>query len=159
MRLSFHLLTDNAIYEKFEQAVMFVLTLLLVAMIGFATWHLILAVFELVAGGDLDPNDPKIYPEIFSLIFTILIGFEFRHSFLSTTATQTSVVRIRSIILIGMLATVRKVIIDDLRKTDVPETIAIAISVFALGLVYWLVKDTASTAKLHTEPRILPHDS
>ena len=154
MKLSFRSAMGDELYEKFEQVVMLILTLLLVLMIAFATWHLVLEVYQLVVGGDLDPTDPKLYPDIFSLIFTILIGFEFKHSFLNATATQTSVVRIRSIILIGMLATVRKVIILDLKQTDVPETIAVAASILALGIVYWLVKDPA-----HSERRVLPHDA
>ncbi len=159
MRFSLSTIIGDTVYDTFERSVNFILTLLLVLMIAFATWHLILEVFHLLIGGDLDPTDPKIYPDIFSLIFTILIGFEFKHSFLDTTVPKTSVIRIRSIILIGMLATVRKVIIDDLRKTDVPETVAVAISILALGLVYWLVKDPEGQRKLHTEPHILPHDT
>jgi uncharacterized membrane protein (DUF373 family) len=136
-----HLFGHDRIYDTFERVVMSILTLLLILMIAFATWHLIEAIVLLLFSGELDPTDPRIYPNIFSLIFTILIGFEFKHSFLSSTATQTSVIRIRSIILIGMLATVRKVIILDLKQTDVPETLAVAASVLALGIVYWLVKD------------------
>ncbi len=157
MRVNLRTFISDTLYEKFEQWVMFILTILLVLMIAFATFNLIMAIFHLVVGGNLDPNDPKVYPDIFSLIFTILIGFEFKHSFLNATATQTSVIRIRSIILIGMLATVRKVIIDDLRKTDVPETVAIAISVLALGIVYWLVRD--SEAPKGNETHLLPHDA
>ena len=154
MKLSFRSVLGDEIYDQFERAVMLILTLLLVLMIAFATWHLVLEVYQLVIGGNLDPTDPKLYPDIFSLIFTILIGFEFKHSFLNTTATQTSVIRIRSIILIGMLATVRKVIILDLKQTDVPETVAVAASILALGIVYWLVKDPAANDR-----RVLPHDA
>ena len=159
MKFSLKRYLDDELYNKFEHSVMLVLTLLLVLMIAFATWHLMLEVYDLVVGGALDPTDPKLYPNIFSLIFTILIGFEFKHSFLNTTATQTSVIRIRSIILIGMLATVRKVIILDLQKADVLESIAVAASILALGLVYWLVRDTETQAKIHTDPHILPHDA
>jgi uncharacterized membrane protein (DUF373 family) len=149
----------DRLYERFENAVMFVLTILLVLMIAFATYHLVLDVYGLLAGGQLDPNDPKIYPDIFSLIFTILIGFEFKHSFLTATATQTSVIRIRSIILIGMLATVRKVIFLDLRQAPFTDTVAVAASILALGIVYWLVRDSESEKKVHAEHRIIPHDT
>ncbi len=130
------------LYEAFEHAVMAILTVLLVVMIAFATGHLVYNVGELILGDQLNPSDPGLYPDIFSLIFTILIGFEFKHSFLNATATQTSVIRIRSIILIGMLATVRRIIILDLTKTDVAETLAAAGCVLALGIVYWLVRSS-----------------
>ena len=146
-----HLFAHDKVYETFERAVMWILTLLLVLMIAFATFHLVEEVALLLFSNQLDPSDPHLYPDIFSLIFTILIGFEFKHSFLTATATQTSVIRIRSIILIGMLATVRKVIILDLKQTDVPETLAVAASILALGIVYWLVKDPEhERPKIHT---------
>ena len=130
-------------YLDFENAIMALLTVLLVLMVAFATAHLCISVVELIIGNQLDPRDPGLYPQIFSLIFTILIGFEFKHSFLNATATQTSVVRIRSIILIGMLATVRRIIILDLTRTNVPDTLAAAACVLALGIVYWLVRPGA----------------
>jgi uncharacterized membrane protein (DUF373 family) len=75
------------------------------------------------------------------MFFTVLIGLEFKRSFLIVTSTQASIVRIRSIILIGLLATLRKFIVLDLKEIDVGETIAVAAAILALGLVYWLVRD------------------
>ena len=49
--------------------------------------------------------------------------------------------RARSIILIGMLATVRKFIVLDLARVDALELFAIAAAILALGVVYWLVRD------------------
>jgi uncharacterized membrane protein (DUF373 family) len=57
------------------------------------------------------------------------------------SSTQTNVVRIRSLILIGMLATLRKFILLDLREVQVGETVAVAGAILALGVVFWLVRD------------------
>jgi uncharacterized membrane protein (DUF373 family) len=131
----------DTLYETFEHLVMLVLTILIVLMIAFATWHLALETIGLILAGKLDPTDPEIYPDLFAIFFTILIGLEFKRSFLLVSSTQTNVVRIRSLILIGMLATLRKFILLDLREIQVGETAAVAGAILALGVVYWLVRD------------------
>jgi uncharacterized membrane protein (DUF373 family) len=131
----------DTLYETFEHVIMLVLTLIIVVLIGFATYHLILATLGLILSGELDPTDPGVYPGVFGMIFTVLIGLEFKRSFLIVSATQTSIVRIRSIILIGMLATLRKFIVLDLKEINVLEMLAVAAAILALGIVYWLVRD------------------
>lgn len=131
----------NTLYETFEHLIMLVLTLVIVVLIAFATWHLVLVTVALIRSGSLDPSDPSIYPAIFGMFFTVLIGLEFKRSFLIVTSSQASIVRIRSIILIGLLATLRKFIVLDLKEINVGETIAVAAAILALGLVYWLVRD------------------
>lgn len=131
----------NTLYETFEHLIMLVLTLVIVILIGFATWHLVVATVDLIMMGELDPTSPTVYPAIFGMFFTVLIELEFKRSFLIVTSTQASIVRIRSIILIGLLATLRKFIVLDLKEIDVGETIAVAAAILALGLVYWLVRD------------------
>jgi uncharacterized membrane protein (DUF373 family) len=131
----------DTLYETFEHLVMLVLTILIVLMIAFATWHLALETIGLIVAGKLDPTDPEIYPDLFAIFFTILIGLEFKRSFLLVSSTQTNVVRIRSLILIGMLATLRKFILLDLREIQVGETAAVAGAILALGVVFWLVRD------------------
>ena len=131
----------NTLYETFEHLVMLVLTLVIVILIGFATWHLVVATIGLIQTGELDPANPVVYPAIFGMFFTVLIGLEFKRSFLIVTSSQASIVRIRSIILIGLLATLRKFIVLDLKEINVGETIAVAAAILALGLVYWLVRD------------------
>jgi uncharacterized membrane protein (DUF373 family) len=137
----------NTLYETFEHLVMLVLTLVIVVLIGFATWHLVLATLELIRAGELDPADPTVYPAVFSMFFTVLIGLEFKRSFLIVTSSQASIVRIRSIILIGLLATLRKFIVLDLKEINVGETVAVAAAILALGLVYWLVRDQERRAE------------
>ena len=75
------------------------------------------------------------------MIFTVIIALEFKHSLLIVLARQESVVRVRSIVLIALLAVTRKFIILDLREGSVGELFALAAAILALGLVYWLVRD------------------
>ena len=140
----------NTLYETFEHVVMLVLTIVIVVLIGYATFHLVMKTFDLIRAGDLDPTDGDIYPSLFGMFFTVLIGLEFKRSFLIVTASQTSIVRIRSIILIGMLATLRKFIVLDLKEINVMEMLAVAAAILALGIVYWLVRDQETRSRLLT---------
>jgi uncharacterized membrane protein (DUF373 family) len=138
----------NTLYETFEHIIMLILTILVVVLIGFATYHLVVATINLITAGQLDPANPEVYPSVFGMFFTVLIGLEFKRSFLIVTASQTSIVRIRSIILIGMLATLRKFIVLDLKEINVLEMLAVAAAILALGIVYWLVRDQDTRGKV-----------
>jgi uncharacterized membrane protein (DUF373 family) len=150
----------DTLYETFEHIIMLILTLIIVVLIGFATYHLVLATLGLIEAGELDPANPDIYPGVFGMVFTVLIGLEFKRSFLIVTATQASIVRIRSIILIGMLATLRKFIVLDLKEINVLEMLSVAAAVLALGIVYWLVRDQDNRGKpLVVDPTIIRTDA
>ncbi|WP_419759450.1 phosphate-starvation-inducible PsiE family protein [Acidisoma sp.] len=137
----------SSLYETFEHIVMLILTVIIVVLIGFATYHLMLTTYGLIVAGQLDPANRDVYPSLFGMFFTVLIGLEFKRSFLIVTASQTSIVRIRSIILIGMLATLRKFIVLDLKEINVLEMLAVAAAILALGIVYWLVRDQETRSR------------
>jgi len=54
---------------------------------------------------------------------------------------QESIVQVRTVILIALLAIVRKVIILDLASTEALQLFALAAAILALGAVYWLIRD------------------
>jgi uncharacterized membrane protein (DUF373 family) len=56
-------------------------------------------------------------------------------------ARQESVVRVRSIVLIAMLAMVRKFIILDIGEAQSAEVFALSAAILSLGIVYWLVRE------------------
>jgi uncharacterized membrane protein (DUF373 family) len=141
LRSTRHLFSGLTFYEKFEHAVVLVLTVLIVLIVASATWHLALAVFALIVADQIDPANQEIFQAVFGMIFTVIIALEFKHSLLIVLARQESVVRVRSIVLIALLAVTRKFIILDLREGSVGELFALAAAILALGLVYWLVRD------------------
>ena len=130
-----------SIYERFEQAVVITLTLLIMAIVAAATWRLAISVFVLLLTAEIDPGNQKVFQTVFGMIFTVIIALEFKHSLLIVLTRQESVVRVRSIVLIAMLAMVRKFIIIDLGTADAMEIFALAAAILSLGLVYWLVRE------------------
>jgi uncharacterized membrane protein (DUF373 family) len=128
-------------YERFEQAVVLILTALIVVVVGVATWHLTLAVLGLVLADEIHPANQAVFQAIFGMVFTVIIALEFKHSLLIALARQESVVRLRSVILIAMLAMVRKFIVLDLGTSAPGELLALAAAILALGAVYWMVRE------------------
>ena len=82
-----------------------------------------------------------MFQTVFGMIFTVLIAIEFKRSLLVVVERGDSVVQVRSVILIALLAVVRKLIILDLSSTDAFHLLALAAAILALGAVYWLVRN------------------
>lgn len=129
------------LYERFEQAAIVVLTGIIMIVIVSALWQLIREVGLRLLLGGLDPLDYRTFQAVFGMIFTVVIALEFKRSLLVAVERRFGVVQARSIILIALLAIVRKFIIIDLSETEASKIGALAATVLALGVVYWLVRD------------------
>jgi len=57
---------------------------------------------------------------------------------------------VRSIVLLAMLAMVRKFIILDLSTTPAEQLFALAAAILSLGVVYWLVRDQDRRERVST---------
>ncbi len=130
------------LYEKFEHAVILLLSGLIAIVVMLAVWHLTVKVLiSVVAAGGFDPADYSVFQAIFGMIFTVIIALEFKRSLLVVAERHRSIVQVRTVILIALLAIVRKLMIIDLAATDAQQIFALAIAVLALGGVFWLVRD------------------
>ena len=127
-------------YEKFEHIVIFILTVLIALFVVFAVWNLALKVFQSIASSSLDPTDYNVFQSVFGAILTVIIALEFKRSLLVSTERQQSVVQVRTVILIALLAIVRKLLILDVSQATT-QLFALAMAIIALGAVYWLVRD------------------
>jgi uncharacterized membrane protein (DUF373 family) len=132
-----------SLYQRFEQIVVLVLTALIAIIVVAALWSLCLKIlFGLVLSGSLDPSDYAIFQGVFGMIFTVIIALEFKKSLLVLAERRDNVVQIRSVVMIALLAICRKVIILDLAETDASHILALAAAILALGVVYWLMRDS-----------------
>jgi uncharacterized membrane protein (DUF373 family) len=127
-------------YEKFEHIVIFILTVLIAVFVVFAVWNLALKLFQSIASSSLDPTDYAVFQSVFGAILTVIIALEFKRSLLVSTERQQSVVQVRTVILIALLAIVRKLLILDVSQATT-QLIGLATAIIALGAVYWLVRD------------------
>jgi uncharacterized membrane protein (DUF373 family) len=131
-----------SLYQRFEQVVVMVLTVLIAVIVVAAVWNLTLNIlFGIILSGSLDPSDYRVFQAVFGMIFTVIIALEFKKSLLVVADRHDSVVQIRSVVVIALLAICRKIIILDLTETDALHTLAFAAAILALGVVYWLMRD------------------
>jgi H+/Cl- antiporter ClcA len=63
-----------SIYEKFEHLIITLLTAIIAAIVGAATWQLILHTFDLVRSHLLDPRDSQVFQTVFGMVLTVLIA-------------------------------------------------------------------------------------
>lgn len=132
-----------SLYQRFEQIVVLVLTALIAIIVVAALWSLCVKIlFGLLLSGSLDPSDYAVLQAVFGMIFTVIIALEFKKSLLVLAERRDNVVQIRSVVMIALLAICRKVIILDLTETDASHILALAAAILALGVVYWLIRDS-----------------
>ena len=125
-----------------------------------AIWKLaVKVVVSLVLSNTLDLTDIAEFQSVFGMVFTVIIALEFKRSLLVVAHRQESIVQVRTVILIALLAIVRKLMILDLASTESSQLFALAAAILALGAVHWLVRDQDRSiehdnpAKLRKLPR------
>jgi len=132
-----------SLYQRFEHIIIIILTAMISVIVVVAVWNLSLKIlFGLILSGNLDPSDYAIFQAVFGMIFTVIIALEFKKSLLVVAERRDTVVQIRSVVMIALLAICRKVIILDLSETDALHILAFAATILVLGVVYWLVRDS-----------------
>ena len=130
------------IYQKFEHIIISIVIALIAIVIVSAVWSLAVKVLSsLILSRSFDPTDHVVFQSVFGMIFTVIIGLEFKRSLLLVTERKETVVQVRAVILIAMLAIVRKLIILDIDTTAASQLLALAAAILSLGAVYWLVRD------------------
>lgn len=131
-----------SLQAQFEHAIVLFLNVVIAVIVVLTVWSLALKVFALVLqAGSFKTTDPAVFQSLFGMIFTVIIALEFRQTLLVMTERQRSIVHVRAVILIAILAIVRKLILLDLASGGAGELFALAAAILALGAVYWLVRD------------------
>jgi uncharacterized membrane protein (DUF373 family) len=129
-------------YEKLEQIAVLVLSGLIAIVIVAALWSLALRVVRgLVLEGSLDPTNYEVFQGIFGSIFTVIIALEFKRSILVSVERRETIFQVRIVVLLALLAILRKVIILDVTKTDALTLLALSAAILSLGGTYWLLRD------------------
>jgi uncharacterized membrane protein (DUF373 family) len=128
-------------YERFEQIVALVLSVIIAVVIVIALFQLLLRVLPPLIGGALDPFDHGVFQTLFGMIMTLLIAMEFKHSIVRVALRHGSVIQVKTVVLIALLALSRKFILLDTAQTDAATIGALAAAALVLGIVYWLLRE------------------
>jgi uncharacterized membrane protein (DUF373 family) len=106
----------------------------------------------------VNPANYEVFQVVFGAVFTVLIALEFKNSLLVTIHARESVVQVRSVVLIALLALVRKFIIIEVNTVRPAMIAAIAFATLSLGLVYWLVRDPDRDEENPVPPNRASHE-
>lgn len=127
-------------YERFEQVVALILSAVIMIVVIVAMFQLIRTVFVLLLSESLDPLKYEVFQAIFGMIMTLLIAMEFKHSIIRVAMRHESIIQVKTVVLIAMIALARKFVILDVDATP-GKIAALAGALLALGLVYWLLRE------------------
>ena len=137
MRSQWRLMT---VYERFEQVVAITLSGVIALVIVISLIQFIRLVFTLLVMDALNPLDHKVFQLVFGATMTLLIAMEFKHSIVKVALRKESIIQVKTVILIAILALARKFIILE-PDVDPAKVAALAGTVLALGLTYWLMRE------------------
>jgi uncharacterized membrane protein (DUF373 family) len=79
------------------------------------------------------------------MIMTLLIALEFKHSIIKVALRRNSIIQVKTVILIALIALSRKFVILDV-ETSPAKIAALAFALLALGFVYWLMRERDESA-------------
>ncbi len=140
-------------YERFEQVVAIILSFAIAVVVVVALWELLVRIGGLLIAGALDPLDHRGFQNIFGMIMTLLIAMEFKHSIIRVIDRHESIIQVKTVLLIAMLALARKFIIIDAATIGADKLAALAAVILALGVVYWLVRESDQRQRLNRQKR------
>lgn len=128
-------------YERFERVVAIILSLIVTLIIALSLVQLIARIVPLLLTGALDPLDHAVFQNLFGMLMTVLIAMEFKHSIIRVAQRRDSIVQVKTIVLIALIALARKFVILDNTLTDASTIAALAGATLVLGVVYWLLRE------------------
>ena len=126
-------------YERFEQIVAMVLSFFLIVVILAALWSLAKEVYGLIAHGAVSGFSRDAITVIFGNVLSLLIAMEFNHTIFHSVSHRGQIVRVKTVVLIAILAIARQFIILETEPASSFRILAFAVSVLFLGIVYYLM--------------------
>lgn len=130
-----------SVYERFEQVVAIVLSLVIAVVIALALVQLVVRIALMLLSGALDPLEYDVFQALFGMIMTLLIAMEFKHSIVRVALRRSSIIQVKTVVLIALIALSRKFVILDTSTTAASTIAALAGATLVLGVVYWLLRE------------------
>ncbi len=128
-------------YERFEALVALVLTAVITIVIVVALWRLIVSVVDKLLLQSLNPLEHNVFQAVFGEILTLLIALEFNHTLRYVVTRGWGIIQAKIVILIAVLAQVRKIIVSDVSALPPATLGAEAGLLLALGITYLLMRE------------------
>ncbi len=128
-------------YDAFEQIISQILVIIISLIVLIALYKLGEDVISLLIRRAFDPLKHEVFQTIFGGIMTLLIAMEFKHSIIAVARREHSIIQVKTVLLISMLALTRKFIILDVNTLEAGKIAGLAVALLAMGAVYWLMRE------------------
>ncbi|PLY02229.1 MAG: diguanylate cyclase [Desulfuromonas sp.] len=126
-------------YHHFERLVVAVLTIMVaisvvltLAQSGVALYHVVVS--------DTHMIDHDAFIKVFGTFMTVLIALEFNHTVLPDITSKSALVKVRSVLLVALLALARKVVLVDFKEVQYTSMVGLAVLIVAVAATYWVIQ-------------------
>ena len=126
-------------YNNFEKVVVAALTLMVAVSVVLTLAQSGLALYKVI----LSENhllDHDGFIKVFATFMTVLIALEFNHTVMADITTKAPLVKVRSVLLVALLALSRKVVLVDFKSMDYTSMIGLAVLIVAVSGAYWFLR-------------------
>lgn len=144
-------MTQYLRFDWLERGVAYVLLAGMLAVIALTIVHLGAGLWSVWTGSLVNLNY-RDFQGLFDRILAALIALELAHSVRQTAAGEHGLIQVRTVLLIGVLAVVRKLILLEIETTSGLFLLGLAAAVLALGSVYALILWMETRAKADPPP-------
>ncbi len=144
-------MTRHLRFDWLERGVAYVLLAGMVAVIALTLIHVGAGLWA-VWTGSLTTLAYSDFQGLFDRILAALIALELAHSVRQTAAGEHGLIQVRTVLLIGVLAVVRKLILLEVETTSGLFLLGLAAAILALGTVYALILWMETRAKADPPP-------
>ncbi len=138
-----------ALHERFEKIIALILSVAIAVIIVISLLQVIRTIVTMLLINAINPLDHVVFQAVFGMIMTLLIAMEFLHSVVRMAVRGDSLVQVKTVLLIGLLALARKFIILDPAETSYEKIAALGGATLALGAVYWLLRERDDRMAVH----------
>ncbi len=102
-----------------------------------------MALYQVVMS-DTHMIDHDAFIKVFGTFMTVLIALEFNHTVLPDITSKSPLVKVRSVLLVALLALSRKVVLVDFKEVAYTSMIGLAVLIMAVAATYWVIQKEES---------------
>lgn len=132
----------SSTFLRFEDLIIRGLAILISIITLAAFWGLLVEIYHLLLHGAFDTLDHRAFQAVFGMIMTLLIAIEFNHTIIHAHIDENREVIVKTVLLVAILAISRQFIVSEVETISPFVLMAMAFSLLALGIVYWLMART-----------------
>ena len=144
-------MTFSRIYARFERLMAFLILAGMVVVIGLTLFSFAMSTLQ-VLGTLPEELDYAVFQTLFDRVLAAIIALEIAHSIREMVSGRHGRAQLRTVVVIGMLAVVRKVVVLDVESTSGVFLAGLAAVILALGVTLAIVNTFASRAEPPAAP-------